>query len=80
MTYRYYNSLEEFVEEMLTLFENWVDLKGKSHKMYTQCENMKKRFERFIDKNRYKYASSGSTSVIGTAGVTNPARTPVGLN
>ena len=35
LTYRYYNSLEEFVQEMMTLFNNWVDLKGKNNKMYT---------------------------------------------
>ena len=61
LTYRYYNSLEEFVQEMMTLFNNWVDLKGKNNKMYTQCDNMKKRFEKFIEKNRNKYASSGTS-------------------
>ena len=63
LNYRYYNSLEEFINEMLILFDNWVEFKGKSHKMFTQCDNMKKRFEKFIEKNRNKY-SSGS-SIIG---------------
>lgn len=72
LTYRYYNSLDEFVDEMLTLFDNWVDLKGKGHKMHTQCDNMRKRFEKFIEKNRNKYASGGSS-------VRGQVRTPDGL-
>lgn len=60
LNYRYYSSLDEFITEMLVLFSNWVQFKGKDHKMYTQCENMKKRFEKFIDKNRNKYSSGSS--------------------
>ena len=61
LTYRYYNNLDEFVGEMLTLFDNWVNLKGKGNKMYTQCDNMRNRFQKFIDKNGNKYNSSGSS-------------------
>ena len=45
---------------MLTLFDNWVQYKGMDNKMYTQCDNMKKRFEKFIEKNRNKFATSES--------------------
>ena len=51
---------------MMTLFDNWVQYKGKLHKMYTQCDNMKKRFEKFISKNKYKY-SSEETSTLARA-------------
>ena len=35
LNYRYYLSLDEFINEMLILFDNWVEFKGKSHKMFT---------------------------------------------
>jgi hypothetical protein len=35
LNYRYYICLEEFVTEMLTLFDNWVQYKGMDNKMYT---------------------------------------------
>ena len=55
LNYRYYICLGEFVSEMMGLFENWVCYKGTNNKMYTQCDNMKKRFEKFIEKNRGKF-------------------------
>lgn len=47
----------------MTLFENWVLYKGKLHKMYTQCDNMKKRFEKFIHKNKFKYNSEDASTL-----------------
>lgn len=60
LNYRYYRNFEEFINEMTTLFDNWVEFKGTNHKMYTQCDNMRKRFEKFIEKNRNKYSSGSS--------------------
>jgi hypothetical protein len=71
LNYRYYLCLEEFVAEMLTLFDNWVQYKGMDNKMYTQCDNMKKRFEKFIEKNRNKFAASeiGTPAALTVNGV-----------
>ena len=60
LNYRYYNNLDEYVTEMLHLFENWVQYKGIHHKMYFQCDNMKKRFEKFIEKNRLRSGQQSS--------------------
>jgi hypothetical protein len=35
LQYRYYTSLQEFVNEMMILFDNWVAYKGENSKMYT---------------------------------------------
>ena len=41
---------EDFVEEMRTMFKNWVIFRGKEHKMYKYCEAVEKRFEKYIEK------------------------------
>ena len=56
--YRYYKSLDEFVDELFALFDNWVQYHGINNKMYTHCDQMRKRFEKFIDKHRVKHMSS----------------------
>lgn len=60
LNYRYYNNLDEFISEMNQLFDNWVQFKGKSHRMYQQCDNMKKRFQRFIERNKQKLSENTS--------------------
>lgn len=35
LQYRYYVTLDEFVNEMITLFENWAQYKGRNNKMFT---------------------------------------------
>lgn len=62
LNYRYYNNLDEFVSEMNQLFDNWVLFKGKNHRMYTQCDNMKKRFQRFIERNKQKFSENNSAN------------------
>jgi hypothetical protein len=70
---RYYGIFEEFVEDMQTLFLNWVKFRGKGkiytpsndmtlnltleHKMYKYCEAVEKRFEKFVEKAREKVST-----------------------
>ena len=63
LNYRYYKCLDEYIHEMTSLFDNWVKYKGKGHKMYTQCDNMKKRFEKFIQKNKAKFNSESASTL-----------------
>ena len=52
LTYRYYKNVDEFVSDMETLFENWIQFNGERHRQYITCVNMRNRFRKFIEKNR----------------------------
>eukprot|EP00349_Pseudokeronopsis_sp_Brazil_P000335 CAMPEP_0202960512 /NCGR_PEP_ID=MMETSP1396-20130829/4653_1 /ASSEMBLY_ACC=CAM_ASM_000872 /TAXON_ID= /ORGANISM="Pseudokeronopsis sp., Strain Brazil" /LENGTH=119 /DNA_ID=CAMNT_0049679769 /DNA_START=844 /DNA_END=1203 /DNA_ORIENTATION=- len=49
---RLYQDLDSFVDDMETLFDNWVKFRGKEHKMYKYCEAVQQRFEKFLYKHR----------------------------
>ena len=68
LVYRYYKDLEEYIQEMQTLFDNQTEYMGRTHKLYIQVENMRKRFFKFIEKNRHKLANTGAQNNQTTAG------------
>ncbi|TNV78169.1 hypothetical protein FGO68_gene9490 [Halteria grandinella] len=55
---KYYQNFEEFVDDMNTLFENFVKFRGKEHKLYKYCESVQQRFAKFVEKGKLRTASS----------------------
>lgn len=51
LIYRYYIDLDEYIAEMRALFENQIDYMGKTHKLFLQVDNIRKRFFKFIEKS-----------------------------
>ncbi len=49
-----YSTFEEFLREMNTLFENFVQFRGKEHKMYKYCDAIMKRFEKFMERSKVR--------------------------
>lgn len=37
---------------MELLFANWIDFNGTEHRMFNQCDNMRRRFRKFIEKSK----------------------------
>lgn len=52
LIYRYYKDLEEYISEMRALFENQIEYMGRTHKLFLQVENIRKRFFKFIEKSQ----------------------------
>lgn len=62
---RYYGVFDEFIEDMDTLFNNWIKFRGEGkfyllikvtieHKMFKYCDAVQKRFDKFVEKSKMK--------------------------
>ncbi|CDW76627.1 UNKNOWN [Stylonychia lemnae] len=62
---RHYTVFEEFIDDMNTLFDNWIKFRGVGnelfnfqpnleHKMFKYCDAVQKRFDKFVEKAKQK--------------------------